>query len=286
MKQLTVISGKGGTGKTTITAALANLAKSKITADCDVDAADLYLLFKPKQREQFDFKASKVALIDTEKCIECSQCVTTCRFEAISTDFVVDPISCEGCGVCWRICPVNAISCEEKLSGRYFIGDSRFGTLVHARLEIAEENSGKLVTTVRKKARELAQKEGAELILIDGSPGIGCPVIASLTGVDLALVVSEPTLSGIHDLERVLELTAHFRIKTMVCVNKYDINLENVAEIKELCRKHSVKLIGRIPYDPTVNQALRQEKTIIEHSPDSKVSREISSVWEQIKKDL
>ena len=286
MKQLTVISGKGGTGKTTITAALASLAKSRVTADCDVDAADLYLLFKPKQREQFDFRASKVALIDKTKCTECGQCIAACRFEAIPDDYVVDPISCEGCGVCWRICPVNAISREEKLSGRYFVADSRFGTLVHARLEIAEENSGKLVTTVRKKARELAQQEGADLILIDGSPGIGCPVIASLTGVDLALVVSEPTLSGIHDLARVLELTAHFKIKTLVCVNKYDINLENVSRIAKLCAKHSVKVIGKIPYDQIVNQALRQERTIIEHAPASKVAQEIIAVWERLQKEF
>jgi len=286
MKQIAIISGKGGTGKTTITAAFASLAKSKVMADCDVDAADLYLTLKPSIKEEYEFRASKVASIDKDKCTECGKCLEDCRFDAISMDYVIDPVSCEGCGVCFRICPVEAIRFEEKISGHYFLSDTRFGPLAHARLGIAEENSGKLVTLVRKQARELAKKNKLDYVLIDGPPGIGCPVIASLTGVDLALVVTEPTLSGIHDLERVVDLTAHFRIKTLVCVNKYDINPENVRKIEEICAKRSVGMAGKVSYDNAINKAMRSEKTINEYDPESKVAQEIEKIWVKIKSGL
>lgn len=282
MKQITIISGKGGTGKTTVTASFAHLAKDKVMADCDVDAADLYLILKPEIREKYEFKASKVALIDKEKCTACGKCLEVCRFDAVSENYVIDPVSCEGCGVCYRICPAGAIEFEERLSGHYFVSDTRSGPMVHARLGIAEENSGKLVTMVRKKAREVADKNKSKYVLIDGPPGIGCPVIASLTGVNLALVVTEPTLSGIHDLERIIGLTKHFKIDTMVCINKYDINLENVREIEKICQKAAVKIAGMIPYDKAVNRAVRAEQTIVEYAPRSEAARGIIGIWGEI----
>ena len=286
MKQIAIISGKGGTGKTTIAAALAGLAMSKVIVDCDVDAADLYLILKPKISEKHEFKASKVALIDKEKCTECRKCLEVCRFTAISKNFEIDPTSCEGCGICYRVCPAGAIIFKEKISGQYFISETRFGAMVHARLGIAEENSGKLVSLVRKEARRVAQENKLDHILIDGPPGIGCPVIASLTGVNLALVVTEPTLSGIHDLERVLDLTQHFKIKTLVCINKFDVNLDNVRKIEKTCSKDSIKIVGRIPYDLQVNKAMRAEKTVIEYNSQSDVAREISSIWDGIKSEI
>lgn len=286
MRQIAIISGKGGTGKTTIAAAFASLAQSKVIADCDVDAADLYLILTPEIKEKYEFSASKVALLEKEKCTECEKCLEVCRFDAISEDFVIDPISCEGCGVCSRICPAEAIKFKTKISGRYFVSETRFGPMIHAQLEIAEENSGKLVTLVRKKAREIAQSNKLDYILIDGPPGIGCPVIASLTGVNLALVVSEPTLSGIHDLKRIIDLTEHFKIKPLVCINKYDINLENVQKIKKICEERAVKLIGEIPYDTKVNKAIRREKTIIEYVPQSKVAQEIAKIWYIIENEV
>ncbi len=193
MKQIVVISGKGGTGKTVITASLAALARSKVMADCDVDAADLHLLLNPKIKEKHEFRSGKTAIIDKKLCQQCGKCIAACRFNAISEDFTVDPVSCEGCGFCSHICPAEAIEMRENISGEWFISDTRFGPLVHARLGIAEENSGKLVTLVRQKAKESAENRGLDWVIIDGAPGIGCPVIASLSGVDCALVVTEPT---------------------------------------------------------------------------------------------
>ncbi|MBU0502365.1 MAG: 4Fe-4S binding protein [bacterium] len=282
MKQIVVISGKGGTGKTSVVAALASLAKKKILVDCDVDAADLYLIFEPKVREEFDFSASKVAIIDKEKCIECNQCRQACRFKAIAQDFVVDPVACEGCGLCFHLCPAEAIDLKLKSSGCYFVSDTRAGRLVHARLGIAEENSGRLVSLVRKKAQELAKKENSDYILLDGSPGIGCPVIASLTGVDLALIVTEPTLSGVHDLERVVGLTNHFQTKTAVCINKYDINLEKTLEIKEYCAKQKIEVVGQLPYSSLFNKAQMKRQTLLEYAEKSEVAQEIEKIWQKI----
>lgn len=279
MKQIAIISGKGGTGKTTITAALAGLIKNKVTVDCDVDAADLHLILNPKIEEEHEFVASKVASINLEKCKKCGKCREVCRFDAISKGPKIDPVSCEGCGVCFRACPNGAIDFKEKSSGKYFISDTRFGVLVHAKLGIAEENSGRLVSLIRKKAREI----GSDYILIDGSPGIGCPVIASITGVDLVLVVTEPTLSGLHDLERVVGLTKHFNIKTVVAVNKYDINIENTEKIESFCKLQSIPVIGKVPYDKIVNKAMIDIKTIIEYDPNSAVAKEITKIWKGIK---
>lgn len=283
MKQIAVVSGKGGTGKTTITAALAGLVGNKVVVDCDVDAADLHLVLEPKIKEEHPFIASKVASINPNKCTNCGQCREVCRFGAILKGPEIEPISCEGCGVCFRVCSTGAIDFKEKVSGKYFISGTRFGPLVHARLGIAEENSGRLVSLIRKIAGEIAQNNCLDYILIDGSPGIGCPVIASITGTDLVVVVTEPTLSGLHDLKRVVELTRHFKIKTVACINKYDINLENTGKIENICREKSIEVVGSVPYDSSINKAMRQEKTIIEYDSGSNIAKEICKIWGRIR---
>jgi len=212
MKEVVILSGKGGTGKTSIVGSFAAIAKNKVMADCDVDAADLHLLLAPSVKEEKEFRSGQVAVIDEEKCTQCGLCQDVCRFDAI-TDFEVDPISCEGCGFCSHICPVEAISMKESLSGFWFTSNTKYGPLVHARLGIAQENSGKLVALVRQRAKEIAESDGLDYIISDGPPGIGCPVISSLSGANLALLVTEPTLSGIHDLERVLGVCHHFGIR-------------------------------------------------------------------------
>ncbi|NWF52770.1 MAG: 4Fe-4S binding protein, partial [Nitrospirae bacterium] len=209
MKQIVVISGKGGTGKTILTASFASLAKNKVMADCDVDAADLHLLLQPEIKERHEFRSGVTATIDKELCQGCGECISVCRFNAISEDFTVDPISCEGCTICSYVCPAGAIKLEENISGEWFVSETKYGPFVHAKLGIAEENSGKLVSVVRQKAKEIAEKENLDYVIIDGPPGIGCPVIASLANVDLAMIVTEPTLSGIHDMERVAQVSKH-----------------------------------------------------------------------------
>ncbi|MGB3113344.1 MAG: ATP-binding protein, partial [Candidatus Omnitrophota bacterium] len=233
MKQIVVISGKGGTGKTVLTASLAALAKNKVMADCDVDAADLHLLLKPSIKERHEFKSGATAFIDKRLCTECGRCVAVCRFDAVSEDYAIDPVACEGCGFCYYACPVNAIKMQENATGEWYISDTRFGPLVHAKLGIGEENSGKLVTLVRQKAKEIAEKQRFDWVIIDGSPGIGCPVIASLSGVDFALVVTEPTLSGLHDADRVIKVARHFNIPVKVVINKYDLNVDMTNRIKD-----------------------------------------------------
>lgn len=252
MKQILIISGKGGTGKTVITASLGSLFKDKIMVDCDVDAANLYLLLRPTSTKGEDFKGLKVAFIDKESCLECGKCISVCRPGAISEDFVVNPIFCEGCRVCKYICPANAIQMKEHICGKWFVSETGYGTLVHAKLGIAEENSGKLVVLLKEKAKELAKTENKDYIIIDGAPGIACPVIASLSGVDLALIVTEPTLSGIHDLKRVLQLTRHFKIKPAVCINKFDINKDNTEAIRDFSNKNNVKILAQIPFDKEI----------------------------------
>jgi MinD superfamily P-loop ATPase len=282
MKQIAILSGKGGTGKTTITAAFAALAKGEsVLADCDVDAPDLHLILNPELKNSMAFSGSKSAHIDTDKCICCDICEDACRFDAIN-DCEVDPIMCEGCGVCVYVCPEDAVTLEDNLSGYAFISDTRFGTLSHAELGIAEEASGKLVTLVRNNALEIAEQEGKDLIIIDGSPGIGCPVIASLTGVDLILIITEPTVSGLHDLERVLDLASHFDVEARVCINKYDINYEMTAEILRFCEARGVDLVGKIPFDPLVTESIVEAMAIVEFK-DNEVSDEIKRIWEQIR---
>src|SRR4030066_2116223 len=247
IKQLAIVSGKGGTGKTTIAAAFAALAKDKVMVDCDVDAADLHLLLQPKILTQEKYFGGRSPHVDLDKCTQCGLCKEVCRFHAIDNG-VVDPVSCEGCGFCFHICPESAIVMEEAFSGDWFISETSYGPFVHARLGIGEENSGKLVTVVRKKAMEVAQERGLELILIDGPPGIGCPVTASLTGVNLILAITEPTLSGIHDLERILKLAEHFKIPSMICINKFDINLENSQKIISYCENNGSQILRGISF--------------------------------------
>jgi len=285
MRQITVISGKGGTGKTTLVGAFAVLAENKVIADCDVDAPDLHLLLHPEIITKQEFKGLKVAVMDKTLCTECGTCEETCRFNAIvSTEesgYAVNPARCEGCGACVFTCPQEALTLQERVSGYAFISKTRYGPMAHAELNIAEEASGKLVTAVRENTRQIAEKEGCELILIDGAPGIGCPVIASLTGVDLALVVTEPTMSGLHDLERILDVARHFGIGSVVCINKYDINEENSKRITEFCRQRGVEMVGKIPYDAVVTEAMVAGKPVVEFS-DGRVSEAIKDVWEDI----
>ncbi len=280
MKQIVIISGKGGTGKSVIAGSFASLAKNKVMADCDVDAADLYLLLHPTVKETHEFSGGKTAFIDERRCTECGKCQEICRFEAID-NYLVDPISCEGCGVCFHICPEKVIKMVDNLSGKWFISETKYGPFVHAKLGIAEENSGKLVTLVRQNAKLIAEKEKKDFVIIDGPPGIGCPVIASLSGVDMALIVTEPTLSGIHDLERIVGVTHHFGIKGAVCINKYDLNLIITQRIEEYCRNNNIELVGRIPFDISVTEALVRGLPVVEYS-NNQVAHEIKNLWEKI----
>jgi len=282
MKQLTVISGKGGTGKTSITAAFASLADNAVFADCDVDAADLHLIFKPEIKKTMGFHGLKIADIDKDICTDCKKCFESCRFDAISKDIEIIKESCEGCGVCAYVCPVDSIKMVDRDSGFAYISNSRFGPMGHAALKTAEEASGKLVTVVRENAKKLAEEKKKYLIVIDGPPGIGCPVIASLTGVDLVLIVTEPTLSAIHDLERILGVAYHFNIPAVVCINKFDINLDNTEKITKYCEQNNIDVVGKLPYDTIITKAMIHEKNIIELS-DGKLSDEIRKMWDKIK---
>ena len=264
MLQVAIVSGKGGTGKTSIIASLAALARGKaVFADCDVDAPDLHLILQPEILERREFYGIKRAFIDKEKCIQCGICQDSCRFGAIA-DFEVETPLCEGCGVCQLVCPEDAVEMRDIQAGEAYISQTRFGPMVHAELYPGEEASGKLVAMVREMARDLAAEKNLDLILIDGSPGIGCPVIASLTGVDLALVVTEPTVTGEHDLVRLLDVADHFGIKTTVCINKYDLNPEAARKIEELCGKRGVKIAGRLPYHTSVVEAMVAGQAVVE----------------------
>ena len=238
-----MISGKGGTGKTSITAAFASLAKNAVLADCDVDAADLHLILKPSIKKTIGFHGLKIASIDKDQCIDCKKCHTSCRFDAIDEEINLIKESCEGCGVCAYVCPVDAISMVDRDSGFAYVSETRFGPMAHAVLKTAEEASGKLVTVVRNNAKMLAEEKEKDIIIIDGPPGIGCPVISSITGVDLVLIVTEPTLSAIHDLERILGVAHHFGIPAVVCINKFDINHENTEKIEQYCKKMIQRLL-------------------------------------------
>jgi len=286
MKQLTVLSGKGGTGKTTITASFSALTRNAIVADCDVDAPDLHMLLHPQIIETKEFKGSKLAVIDETKCTGCGLCTEKCSFGAITENIKVDPFACEGCGVCTIACPLNAIALTEKISGHAYISKTKHGFMSHALLSPGESNSGKLVTLVRQNAKTLAEKEHAELILIDGAPGIGCPVIASVTGVDAALVVTEPTMSGIHDLERVLRLLRHFDVQPFVSINMYDINKDNTTRIENFCRKNGIDVVGKIPFNLIVTEAMVCGETVVEYSPRSEVSKEIKDLWDIVRHSL
>jgi len=280
MKEVVVLSGKGGTGKTSIVGSFAALAQSKVLADCDVDSADLYLLLKPITQQKHEFWSGQVAVIDEQKCTQCGLCQDECRFDAIK-DFKVDPTSCEGCSFCLHICPDEAITMKENLSGHWFISNTKYGPLAHARLGIAQENSGKLVALVRQQAKLIAEKQGLDYIISDGPPGIGCPVISSLSGANLALLVTEPTLSGIHDLERVLGVCHHFDIPALICINKYDINEDNTRQIENYCRSQGVEVASKIPFDNVVTEAVVHGLPVVEYTQNS-VARQIKALWQAV----
>jgi MinD superfamily P-loop ATPase len=282
MKQIAIVSGKGGTGKTSIAASFASLAGKCVIADCDVDASTLHLLLNPRVLVQQEFRGSKLASIDKEKCIECLLCEKACRYGAIR-NLRVDPFLCEGCGVCAFLCPKGAIELTEKVSGYAYISETKYGPMAHAKLGAAEANSGKLVALVRQNAILLAKQKGLDLIIIDGPPGIGCPVIASLTGVDIAVMVAEPTFSGIHDLQRIMGLAEHFRLKPLAIVNMYDLNEENGARIIDFCEARCVEVLAKIPFDPSVTEAMVQGKTVVEYAPHAPASVKIREAWEKIK---
>jgi MinD superfamily P-loop ATPase len=285
MKQLIVLSGKGGTGKTSIVAALATLAKGIVVADCDVDAADLHLILTPEVNRIEDFHGSKVAVLDREKCTQCDECRQACRSDAIGEDLTIDVFRCEGCGLCAYLCPTSAIELKPRLSGHFYTSSTRMGPMAHAALDPGEGNTGKLVSKVRQTAQDLSEQNGRELIIIDGSPGIGCPVIASLTGANAVLVVIEPTLSGIHDLERVLALARHFCIRSYICINKFDLNEAMSQRIEKYGEENGSEIVGRIPYSDDVTEAMIQAKSIIEYR-DGPVADEIKNMWEKLSRSL
>ena len=285
MKEFTIISGKGGTGKTTITASFAALAKNAVLADCDVDAADLHLILKPEILKTEKFSGMNIAKKNLDKCVDCGICKKHCCFNAIDKDFNIILHKCEGCGVCEYVCPENAIEMVERDSGESYISNTRFGPMAHAKLNIAEEASGKLVAVVRQNAKILAGKHQKDLILIDGPPGIGCPVIASISGVNLVLIVTEPTLSAIHDMERILELAEHFRIKAVICINKWDLNKENTKKIEDYCQKENLIIIGKLPYDNITTKAMLGEKSVVEFS-NNEFSQELLNMWKNVEELL
>lgn len=281
MKQIVIISGKGGTGKTVLTAAFAALSKNAVFADCDVDAADLHLLLKPVMLQRNEFRSGRTAKINKTACNRCGKCISVCRFAAISRDFTVDAISCEGCGVCAHICPASAVTMEENHSGEWFISRTPYGPMVHAKLGIAEENSGKLVTVVREAAKKIAVDQHRDYVIIDGPPGIGCPVIASLANVDMALIVVEPTLSGMHDMLRVAGVARHFSIEAKIIINKSDINIDNVRELKKICGANDIEILAELPFSEDVSKALVKGMPVVEYCKGG-ITGEIAALWEKI----
>jgi MinD superfamily P-loop ATPase len=292
MKQLVVISGKGGTGKTSVVASFAVLAENAVLADCDVDAADLHLVLSPEPLGRQPFSGGKGAAIEPDICTACGHCRELCRFDAITrTDtpdgpiFRVEDTACEGCGVCARFCPAEAIRFEPVENGEWFISRTRCGPMVHARLGIAQENSGKLVSLVRAEARKVAQQNRCDTIIVDGSPGIGCPVIASISGADLALVVTEPTRSGLHDLQRVTDLTAHFNIPTQVVINKWDLNPDICGAIEQESARRNLPVSGRVRYDRQVTAAQIGHRAVVEMD-DAPAAMDLRALWQQVAADL
>lgn len=286
MKEIVILSGKGGTGKTSLVGSLAYLAKNQILVDCDVDAADLHLLLDPKPRSRDEFRSGVKAKVIGDQCSGCGTCVGLCQFEAISMDPIAQTalmnlLSCEGCGVCAHFCPEQAIVLEENYCGDWFVSDTKYGTLVHAQLFAGEANSGKLVSFIKRQARELAEETGVDLILIDGAPGIGCPVIASLSSVDVVVAVTEPSQSGWHDLERVLDLALHFRLQSFVCINKWDLHPEMAASIEAACVERGVEVLGRIPFDPIVVESQVQGTPVVCNA-QSPAAVAIRDIWQAL----
>ena len=282
IREIVIVSGKGGTGKTSLAAAFAALAKNGILCDADVDAADLHLLMQPEVKKRTDFMGGSKAVINPDLCTGCGTCRTLCRFDAISDRYEVDPIRCEGCGVCVDFCPEQAIDFPVQRCGEWYISATRFGPMVHARLGIAEENSGRLVSLVRKETRQLAEERGLDLILTDGPPGIGCPVIAAIGGATALVIVVEPTVSGIHDMERVVDLATHFRVPGMVIVNKYDLNVEMTETIEQLAVQRNLVVLGRVPFDPVFTRSMVQGQTLFEYGAETPTRQVVRDIWAKI----
>jgi MinD superfamily P-loop ATPase len=295
MKQLVILSGKGGTGKTSVAAAFAHLAHSAtaplqaVLADADVDAANLELVLQPHKLEQHEFFGGSVAVIDENLCQGCGNCEQVCRFEAIlppgsenGLNFRVDPIACDGCAACVYQCPEQAIHMEIQLAGGWFRSESRYGPLFHAELRPAQENSGKLVTLVKQQARLLGMDTKAELVLVDGPPGIGCPVISAASGADLALIVAEPTAAGIHDMDRVLQMADHFRLPALVCINKADLYPEGSDKIRTYCEQNQIEVVGSIPFDEIVMQAMLHGEPVTAYQPGAPASRALIEIWQKV----
>lgn len=288
MRELVILSGKGGTGKTTVAASFAHLAERKVMVDADVDAANLELVLSPQVREKHEFRGGKLAIVEPALCTACGRCAEVCRFQAVQEGddgYLIDPLACEGCAVCYYECPSEAIRLEEPLSGHWFISDTPYGPLVHAQLRPAEENSGLLVTQVKEEARRLAREQAFDYLIVDGPPGIGCPVIASIAGADLVLLVTEPTVAGVHDLERILSTTAHFGVPALVCINKYDLNPEMSQNLAEDCAARGIPLVGHIPFDKAVTEAMVQGRSVVSYS-QGPVSQAIERLWKETKRFL
>ncbi|MCE5300803.1 MAG: ATP-binding protein [Spirochaetia bacterium] len=285
MKQIVVISGKGGTGKTVVSGALAALAQDKVMADCDVDAPNLHLLIGAEYLEENLFYGGQKAFIDTEVCVKCGKCLEVCRFGSITAEFRVKQQLCESCGYCLMVCPAGAIGMDKNPAGKWFVSKTAYGTLVHARLEPGEDNSGKLVAIVRKAAKEKAEQEGAKYVIIDGPPGTGCPVMAALSGVDTALVVTEPGLSAIHDMKRVLELTDRFKIGAMAVINKYDISADNSSAIRRFCADKGIDIAGEIPFSAEIYGCVMKGRPAVE-ARDANGVEQMKKIWNNIKKRL
>ncbi len=281
MKELVIVSGKGGTGKTSISAALAFLAPQKIMVDCDVDAANFHLISSATIKETYEFKAGFQPHIDEKACTHCGKCTDLCRFGAITTGVITAPLNCEGCGVCAFNCPEHAIAMQEKEAGHWFISNTRFGCLIHAELGLAIENSGKLVSRIRHEAKKIAAAEHLPLIITDGPPGIGCPAIAALSGATLALAVVEPSLSSMHDLARLADLVSHFQLPMAVCINKSTLHQENTEQIRNWCHSKDIPIFAEIPYTDTFRSAVQNGKTVLE-MPEGDVTEELARLWQNI----
>ncbi len=291
MKQIVILSGKGGTGKTSLAAAFAHLATNGknrpgiVLVDADVDASNLELVLSPQVLERHAFKGGHVAIIDNERCEGCGVCRELCRFDAISEQngvYAVDPIACEGCAMCFYQCPSEAVRIEEQVAGQWFRSKSRYGPLFHAALWPAQENSGKLVTLIKQQGRLLAMDEERDLVLVDGPPGIGCPVISAAAGADLALIVVEPTVAGIHDMARALATTEHFGVPAAVCINKADLYPKGTAQIEEFCEQKGLAVVGRLPFDTVVTEAMVQGQPVTAYRPDTPVSQALRVAWERV----
>ncbi len=278
MKELVILSGKGGTGKTSLAAAFATLAAPVVVADADVDAPDLHILLGPELRSRREFRAGFEARIRPEDCTSCGRCLELCHFDAISPDYVVNPTACEGCGVCLEVCPEAAVDFVEKVAGEWYLSRTRVGPMAHALLRPGEENSGKLVAIVRKAAQALAVEEDLSLILVDGPPGIGCPVISSVTGAAATLIVAEPTLTGIQGFARAADLAAHFGVPAALAVNKYDINADNTAALAREAERRDIPVVGRVPYDGAFTAAQRERKTVVERG-EGPAADAVAEIW-------